>query len=125
MKKLFLFSFCAFCYFITSAQQSNIDSLLTLLKKDKEDTAKVTRLNKISEAYWRNSSNDSATASAKAALKLAQQLNFKKGIASAYRNIGWAVGANDYSKGLDYFLKALKISEELGDKKEIANDLRN
>src|ERR1039458_4819431 len=76
--------------YVCLAQQSKIDSLLSLLKTDKEDTSKVKHLNSISWGYDGLGAYDSSFFFANNALKLAQQLNppYQKGIASAYGNIG-------------------------------------
>ncbi|MBI4930328.1 MAG: tetratricopeptide repeat protein [Bacteroidetes bacterium] len=168
-------------YTFAFAQQNKIDSLLTLLKKDKEDTNKVNHLNNLSREYRYINAFDSSLALANSALKLANvilTLNDKngmnqtvkqtaqKGIAIAYNNIGLVYdyhgdypnaldyyikglkvaevlenknimaailgnignvydAQDDYTKALDYYLKALKIAEELGDKKRIAIQLGN
>ena len=50
MKRILFFTFLLYSL-ATFAQQSKIDSLLTLLKTDKEDTSKVIHLNKLSWKY--------------------------------------------------------------------------
>ena len=120
MKKLFfiLYSLPLFVF----AQQSKIDSLLTLLKKDREDTGKAIHSNNLSKEYFVIGSYDSCIAFANKALKLSEQLNppYKKGLANAYNNLGNANGdQGDYPKELDYYFKALKIFEELKDKSGI------
>src|ERR1035437_3180081 len=70
------------------AQNKNIDSLHTLLKTDKPDTNKVIHSNKLSLEYINIGLYDTALYYGNASLKLAQQLNFKKGIARAYNYIG-------------------------------------
>src|ERR1035437_9624668 len=70
------------------AQQNKIDSLLSLFKKDKEDTNKINHLNKISIEYINIGSYDSAFLYGNTSLKLAQHLNFKRGLAKSYGDIG-------------------------------------
>ncbi|HEX7414625.1 MAG TPA: tetratricopeptide repeat protein, partial [Bacteroidia bacterium] len=127
------------------SQNKKLDSLLTLLKTDKQDTNKVKHLNKISELYWRIGSYDTAIVLVNQALAitetslraLAKQsvsdaeiasltLAMKKGKTTAYNTLGnvyW--NQADYPKALDYYFKALKMREELGDKSEIAINLGN
>ena len=108
------------------AKNKNIDSLLILLKKDKPDTSKVNHLNKLTGEYVTIGLYDSAFNICNSAFQLAQQLNFKKGIANSYGNIGIVYYyKGDYSKTLDYWLKALKIAEGLKDKVGIAKLLSN
>ena len=107
-------------------QKSHTDSLLTLIEKDKEDTNKVIHLYKLCTEYYFVSNYDTALYYGNVALKLAQQLNFQKGIANIYNTFGviyWNKG--DYSKTLDYYLKSLRIKEKLGNKSGIASTLGN
>lgn len=108
----FLFS----CY-PSFSQHRKIDSLIFLLKQDKEDTNKVKRLNNISREYINIGRYDTALHYDDIALQLAQKLNFSKGIANTSNIIGIIyTEQGDYPKAQDYYLKALKIDEELNDK---------
>ncbi len=103
------------------AQNRNIDSLLILLKKDNTDTNKVIHSNFLCREYAKIGLYDSAMYVSGNILQLAQQLNFKKGIAQCYNNMGivYSIKGN-YPKAIDNFLNALKINEELKNKKGIA-----
>src|ERR1035437_233743 len=70
------------------AQQNKIDSLLSLLKTDKEDTNKVLHLNRISKEYINIGEYDKGLVYCKQALVLAQNLEFKKATAQSLTNIG-------------------------------------
>jgi tetratricopeptide (TPR) repeat protein len=108
------------------SQNKNINSILTFIKKDKEDTNKVIHLNKLSREYANNGNYNSAMEYGHSALKLALQLNFKKGTASSYNNIGIAyMYQGDFRKALDYYFKALKVDEEIKDKSGMAKHLCN
>ena len=108
------------------AQNRNIDSLFTLLKKDKPDTNKVFHSNNLCRELRVIGLYDTAFHYANAALKLSQQLSFKKGIADSHSNIGILYCIKgDNSKALEYWLTALKINEELKDKSGIARQLGN
>lgn len=51
-------------------------------------------------------------------LELSERLNYKKGIADAYSNLGVACNyQGDYSHSLDYLLKALSLYEQLNDRR--------
>jgi len=99
-----------------NAQNAKIDSLVTLLKTDKEDTNKVNHLN---ELGWelKNSNPDTAIIVSSHALLAAEKLEWKKGIASSLNQLGiYSTIKADYPSALDYYLKALKVDEELKDK---------
>ena len=108
------------------AQQTKIDSLLNLLKKDKPDTNKVIHSNKLCWEFGRIGLYDSAIFYGNYAMQLSQQLNFKKGIANSSNNIGnMYLGQNNYPLALNHFLKALKLHEELQNKNGIVSNLSN
>lgn len=105
--------------------QARIDSFLKELPSAKEDTNKVKLLDDLSYAY---NGIDPALGLkyAQDALSLAQTLQYKRGIALAYGNIGVNnMALSDYPKALDNLLTALKIYEELHDKRRIASTLGN
>jgi tetratricopeptide (TPR) repeat protein len=86
---------------------------------------KVDTLNKISSAYI-NKSADQCIQYAARALKLAQQLQYPKGEASAFNYI--AIGSTilgNPEKAREYFEKALVIFEKSGEKKGMATTLNN
>ncbi len=95
------------------SQQSKIDSLLFLLKIDKPDSNKVKHYNSLAWEFMYNDP-DTSISIGKKALKLALKLNWKRGIANAYGNLGiyYTIKA-DYTKSLSYYLKALKLDEEM------------
>ena len=117
MKRFFpVFLLFVLPFFSHSQNSRKIDSLLTLLKTAKEDTNKVKQLNKISSEYIAIDSINNAMNYANAALQIAQNLNFKKGIANSYSCIGHIYYLQDnYIKTIEYWLKALNIAEELKD----------
>ena len=106
-------------------QQSKIDSFLTLLKKDKEDTDKVNHLNILARKLS-TSNPDTSILLANKALSLAEKVKSKKHIANSYHQIAWANLAKDnFPSALENNFKALKLREELGDKIGIALSLNN
>ncbi|MBI3500158.1 MAG: tetratricopeptide repeat protein [Bacteroidetes bacterium] len=108
------------------AQNAKTDSLLLLLKKDKEDTNKVNHLYQLTRECELTGDYEKGLNYGNESLQLARKLNFKKGIANAYNNSAniFRYQAN-YLQALDYYLKALKIDEELKNKKAIAMRLGN
>lgn len=126
-----------FSYFFCFAQQSKIDSLQTLLKKDKDDTSIIIHLNKLTIEYIKAGIYDSAMLYAKHAIQLSNvklkenkdpkiKQTIQKNQASSYNNLG-LIYWNQYDNrnALDNHLKALKIREEIGDKKGIADSHNN
>ncbi len=110
----FLLLFFSILFFTkhTAAQQPNTDSLLAVLKKAPEDTAKVNLLLKLASLY-RYNSTDSAFVLSTQGLALAEKLNFEPGIADACTIKGslFADGAK-YDEGLSIVLRAISILEK-------------
>jgi tetratricopeptide (TPR) repeat protein len=133
--------FSLFLFLITynlnfSQAYKQIDSLQTLLKKDKADTAKISHLNALSDLYETIGSLDTSLIYAKQALRLAKSialdksrninLDIKKasikGMAIAYLNIGYVYeDLGNYPKALKNFFASLKINEVIKNKKGISN----
>jgi tetratricopeptide (TPR) repeat protein len=98
-----VFSIHSFCF----SQNFKIDSLLTLLKNDKEDTGKANILNAFA---WelKNNNPDTAILLSNQALSLAEKDHWKEGIEKSYDQLGvfyWL--KSDYSRALDYYFQAL------------------
>lgn len=111
---------------ICPAQNRIIDSLLSRLKTDKEDTNKVLRLKELCWEYKNQGKYDSAMIFGTKAVDLAKKLNYKRGLSASYNNIGTLyIEKGLYPKTLEYFFMALKIKEELNDKKGISGMLIN
>ncbi len=126
-------NYCCVCIFvlfayILSAQENNktVDSLLTVLKTAKADTTKVNALNQLSWELYLRGNYDTALIHAGSAKELAEKLNFRKGIAASYNNIGNVYnGQGNYPEALKNHFAALKIREEIGDKQRIASSYNN
>ncbi|MCK4879930.1 MAG: tetratricopeptide repeat protein, partial [Bacteroidales bacterium] len=107
---LFLFS-----GIITNAQDSRVDSLKMLLRSMDGDTTKVNTLNAIADAIYRNDPDEAIRYSTDAKT-LAEQINFRKGLALAYKNMGLGhYMQGDYTDAFKSWEPSLKIYEELGD----------
>ncbi|MES2678700.1 MAG: tetratricopeptide repeat protein [Bacteroidota bacterium] len=109
-------------------QNKTVDSLYTALKTNKADTSRINNLNLIAREFIDMGLFDSALHYANRSLFMCDQLlarnnsllaaKLKKAVAcscigNVYRN------QSNYPLALEYYLKALKIDEELGDKKGI------
>jgi tetratricopeptide (TPR) repeat protein len=120
--QLFLIVQSAVCI----AQQDRIiDSLLNALTNQKKDTSKVRTLLAISNRYRTMNANPTISYIlrtrnfAEDALLLAKELKFRNGIADSYIEIGFAHRDN-YPERLKCFYLSLKLRNEIGDKKDIA-----
>ena len=95
------------------AQNKQIDSLLSVLKTAREDSNKVNILYQLSELC----DAEDILKYAEPSLKLSEKLNYKKGIANSFNNIGFVHSENgQVEKALEFYIHALKIQEEIGDK---------
>jgi tetratricopeptide (TPR) repeat protein/serine phosphatase RsbU (regulator of sigma subunit) len=103
----------------SSAQPSDIDSLLNLLNTIKEDTSKAIIKNKLSWSYLNAGELEKAVSFAKESIEMAQKANFLKGVANANNNLGsiyWSQG--DYDNALICYENAYKIAVKMGDEQK-------
>src|ERR1051325_4016405 len=126
MKKRFriaTFLYLCIAPFSVLSGQPKIDSLLALLEKDKEDTNKVNHLNALARELSADNIDTSILLSTQA-LQCSQKQNWKKGAANSSI---WLGGSRylqgDYRKALDCDFYALKIGEEIKNKKIISSSL--
>ncbi|MES2837254.1 MAG: tetratricopeptide repeat protein [Bacteroidota bacterium] len=126
VKKLNFLTFLLFLFALNSfAEKNSIDSIQKILLKSKEDTTKVNLLNALSDEYS-NSDFNKSLKYAEEAVKLAEKLNYKKGLSVSLNNVGNAImSQGNYKKSIDYFIKALKVAEEIGFEYELANAYGN
>src|ERR1035441_4183443 len=135
---LITFHFSLFTFHCEAQNQHQVDSLSDALKKHDAakkqlgskapamyDTTAAKILIKLSEAYWGNNP-DTAMYYANQCLALSEQIGYKKGIGNAYNSMGNInKDKGDYLPAMELHKKALKIREEIGDKKGIAGSLHN
>ncbi|MFI5136042.1 MAG: adenylate/guanylate cyclase domain-containing protein, partial [Chitinophagales bacterium] len=125
MRKLLLYIFLLLiCPKVYSQDQHLLDSLFTVLKNTKEDSARVELLITICGEKWKYAEYAEAKKYADSALSISQKINFTKGIADANNQIGivyWYL--NENQNALTYHLKALDIYEKTGNKKGISEAL--
>lgn len=122
MKKIFL-SLLLLSFLMASgatlvfAQNPVIDSLKTVLSIERSDTTRVNLLNIISRDLMNIGDYEPSMEYATQAETLARKVGFKKGIASSYSNIGSIqYNKGEYDKAIEFYLKSLKIWEELNAK---------
>jgi len=109
----------------TSAQQEKIDSLQKVLQTAKHDTDKINTLNSLAW-FLQHSEPAKGIDYAERALKLAEQIDFKSGMANACHALG-SIKANvgDYDQALAFFAKDLSITTKLSDKKGMSTSLNS
>ncbi len=114
-----------FIQFSGWTQNSEIDSLKTLVEKSSKDTNQVNSLLELASIYQRIDL-DSALAFSNNALKISNVIKFYKGAANAYRQIGIIYYIKgDYEKAIDHFTLSLKSWEKEGDQKGIGRAYMN
>lgn len=85
-------------------------------KPDLRDTAMVTVYHKLAVIFLGNDLKQAAFYTNKQ-LEISRQINYKKGIALAYNNLGSIYDSqSDRVKAIKYYKESLKVSEEIGDK---------
>ena len=101
------------------------DSLLAALPKTANDTNRVLLLDELS-FYYSQVDPDEGIKYSMQALELATSLNWTKGIAAAYSDLGINYRAkSDHTKAIYYYESSLKLFEEIGSKRSVAAVLSN
>jgi serine phosphatase RsbU (regulator of sigma subunit)/tetratricopeptide (TPR) repeat protein len=112
-------------YQICSAQNHLIDSLKLVLGTSKEDSTKVEVLISICKTECRELP-DSAIFHGNEALKMSEKLEYRKGIADAYKYIGMGYYfLGKYFETINYWQQALNSFESINDKVGVSNILSN
>ena len=127
MKKLksYLLLFLLLAGVFVNAQDVRVDSMKMLLREMGADTTRVNTLNAIADALYRSDPHEAIRYSTEA-LDLAEQLNFSRGEALAYKNLGLGFYMQgEYTEALRNWEPSLEIYEELGDDQLAANLLSN
>jgi signal transduction histidine kinase/Tfp pilus assembly protein PilF len=108
------------------SQNRKADSLLNLLEQHSEnDTTKVKLLTDLGFSLYL-SNTDTIKLIADEAYKLAEKLNYIRGLARSQRLMGiYYDMKSNYPMALDYYQKALLASEEINDKKGISDCLNS
>ena len=125
LNRVVLLLVCIFslCYTngLNAQKEMNIDSLMTVLGTVSEDTNKVINLNTLAKQLTNNGDYDSARKNAHSALVLAENLNYKIGIARSYVILATIEENNaNYPVALENYQLSLKLFEEIGDKRGVA-----
>lgn len=120
MKNIAMFFF--FWFGLLTGQEGAIDSLISQIEEERQDTARVNLLNDLSTAYIQNDQLDSALACSERAIELSREIPFKKGEAYAIKNKGIVeYYQGNYLDVLESWTRSLEIFEEIDFKLGIAN----
>ncbi|MBN4052185.1 tetratricopeptide repeat protein [Sphingobacteriaceae bacterium AH-315-L07] len=113
------------CFSNKSLSQDKTDSLKAELTKAKDDTTRINLLNTLGwQLMYQNP--DSAIVLVKQALKLAERIGHKKGIAKANNSLGaYYSFIGNYPLSLSHNSIALDLRKQLNDKTGIASSLSN
>ena len=123
--KLIAFTLFVFYNGICIGQDKTLDSLKSVLSKQKEDTNKVNTLVLISKNLV-NSAPEEAIVYGIQASVLASKIHFQKGEAYALKSIGMVYYVQgNFIETLDYWFRSLALFKSTGDKLGIANMLNN
>ncbi|MEO7990323.1 MAG: hypothetical protein ABI663_12330, partial [Chryseolinea sp.] len=102
------------------AQKNEVDSIENIIRNHADDTAKVTLVNKF-VSDLRDRDNNRVLPFAIKNVKLAEKLQYKKGLGLAHENLGWIqYRRGDYINAFEQSTKALHVSQELNDEAAIA-----
>ncbi|PCI35931.1 MAG: hypothetical protein COB60_01120 [Flavobacteriaceae bacterium] len=114
MKKLILLNFFILALFNVSAQNLEIHKLKSKLSiQTTNNPEKVTLLNSLAEKHFAIN-KDTALQYATKGLDLAENINYKKGIAQSFKLLGTYNYHNfDYPKAIEFYKKSLSLYEEI------------
>lgn len=120
---LFLFILAVLITDTAFAQTPKLDSLLKIITTMPDDTSKVNTLYEISRVYLNDLNDLNKTGEyGWKGLSLSKKLNFKKGMAGAYLNIGiFYRSIENFNMALFFDRKCLALMKELGDKRGESN----
>ncbi len=106
--------------------KARIDSLLKELPKAQLDTNYVILLGNLSFEYY-SINPDEGIKYGEKGLELAEKLDWNFGKATCFNALGvaFSYGKSNYLKALEYYQKALKINEELGNRMGVGIQLGN
>lgn len=120
--KTFLLFIVIVFWFNTNAQNNfdKIDSLKKVLSAQKDGTNKVNTLNDLTLYFLREEKDDSAFYFATAAEKMAQRLNYVRGLADAKFRIGsYYFQIGDYSQEYIFLTDSRKLYSQINDNKSV------
>jgi class 3 adenylate cyclase/Flp pilus assembly protein TadD len=125
MKRLVLLIFGFFLVLASSGQSEKIDSLKQVLKTNQADSSRIYTLITLSSNYARTDSEKSKKLAFEA-IDLAEEIDFKPGLALAYKAAGLSYYfQTNWIDALVQWKLALKVFEDVGDLSGVSNILNN
>lgn len=121
----FLLSLSLLLTAMTYASSPALDSLLLEIEARPDDTSKVDELTELAWNIKHNQPQKGLFA-ARRALKIANQINYEKGLSDASHTLGmiyWNQG--EYSQASEFYFAAMRIRERLGDSLNLARSYNN
>ncbi len=113
--KFFLFIICSLLFLSVNGQRKDIDSLQSVLAEPLTEKIEVDIYNHLASLFT-NVNSDTALFYADKALKLAEETDYKRGVAVAHARFGSAYfGKAEDDLSLESWLKSLELSRELND----------
>lgn len=114
-------------FFLSQAVYAhNTDSLKAAITKLSEDTGKVNALADLCSAYQDLDEHARAIAAGTEAIELAMKLQWKRGLARCYNDVGVSYfNLAQYAEALKHYFSALKVRTEMGNKPAIAASYNN
>ncbi len=109
------FLICGYLFLMQNigAQNRAIDSLTVLLRSDKKDTNCVNYSILLCSEYIKINKRDTALVISNRVLELSRKLNYKKGIASAYRGLGRIYADQNKNKdAVQFYISASQLFNE-------------
>lgn len=110
----------------SGAYNPSIDSLLLVLNTVQADTNRIKTTISLCGQFALIGNYEKAMQYIQEAMLQSKKINYKKGIANSYNNIGVIYFyKGDYLKATDNYINALKIRQEIGDLKGVAASYTN
>ena len=123
--RIILINIIFLCFLNTSVFANEVDSLKKILLTRITDSARVDVLNVLTKSFF-NSNPDTSIIIANSAKSLAEQSNYKAGLALAFKNIGKGYYLQGkYKEAVINWQQAIEVYSLLNDKKGVANMMSN
>ena len=122
---IFSFHLLLFAFVTTHAQSKETDSLMQLLSSRMSDSTRVDVLNALAKSFFTENPDTSVIISF-SARSLAEEINYKKGLALALKQVGYGKYLQGiYTDAVKSWQQALEVYQSMGDKTGVANMLSN
>jgi adenylate cyclase len=123
--RIILMNIIFFTCFQTNVFANELDSLKRILSTSIADSARVDVLNALCKSFF-NTNPDTTIIIANSAKSLAEKINYKTGLALAFKNIGKGYYLEGkYKEAVINWQQAIELYKLLNDKKGVANMLSN